>query len=272
MATNIYKDGWSNGWIEGGSILFAVCVVLIVTAANNWVKDKKFQKHQSKGDAMTAKIIRNSTLLKTDAQELVVGDVIELTRGDIIPADCIIFTAEDLSVNEANLTGEPEPIRKEVCNSDSYANNPNPFLLQGTLVETGTAKAIVVAVGSNTLVGRAGLTMNIERDMTSLQLKLERIAEKVSTPSLCCAIITFIAMIAHVLIKIFHAKTRPIDDYQNLIDVFDAFMIGVTVVIVTVPEGLPLIISISNAFSVGAMAEQANYQRELHASETMGNI
>ena len=91
-----------------------------------------------------------------------------LSTGDIIPADCIVFTADDLTADEANLTGEPEPIRKEVPNSDSYAHNPNPFLLQGTLVMTGTAKAIVVAVGSNTFVGRTGLTMNIERDMTPL--------------------------------------------------------------------------------------------------------
>ena len=91
-----------------------------------------------------------------------------LYTGDIIPADCIVFTEDDLTANEANLTGEPEPIRKEVCNKETYPYNPNPFLLQGTLVETGTAKAIVVAVGPNTFVGRCGLTMNMERDMTPL--------------------------------------------------------------------------------------------------------
>jgi Ca2+-transporting ATPase len=80
-------------------------------------------------------------------------------------------------VSEANLTGEPEPIRKEGVSSSNYEDNPNPFLMQTTLVETGTCKAIVVAVGMNTFVGRTGLTMNIEKDLTPLQKKLETIAE-----------------------------------------------------------------------------------------------
>ena len=78
-------------------------------------------------------------------------------------------------------------------------------------------------------------------------------------------------MMFHVLNKIFYAKTRAFFDYKNLIDVFDAFIIGVTLVIATVPEGLPLIVSISNAFSIGAMAEGANYLRNLHAAETIAN-
>ena len=88
-----------------------------------------------------------------------------------------MITSDDFTTNEANLTGEPEPIRKEPCTAETYAHNPNPFLLQTTLVETGTCKAIVVAVGINTFVGRTGLTMNIEKDMTPLQKKLETIAE-----------------------------------------------------------------------------------------------
>ena len=79
-------------------------------------------------------------------------------------------------------------------------------------------------------------------------------------------------MVTHILIKIFRAKTRSIADNQNLIDVFDAFILSVTVVIVTVPEGLPIIVSMSNVFLVGPMSEKSNHLRELHATEIIGNI
>ena len=271
MAIGIYKDGWQHGWIDGTSIIIAVCIIVVVTVANNWVKEKQFQELQSKSDIMTARVVRNGVEKTVDSAELVVGDIIDIPTGDTVPADCIVITSNDFSCNEANLTGEPEPITKEACTNDSYAHNPNPFLLQTTLVETGTAKAIVVAVGVNTFVGRTGLTMNIEKDMTPLQLKLETIAEQIGKAGLYCAILTFIAMMIRLLCKIFLAHTRSLDDYQNLIDVLDAFIIGLTVVVVAVPEGLPLAVTISLAFSVGAMAKENNLVKKLHASETMGN-
>jgi Ca2+-transporting ATPase len=126
---------------------------------------------------MTARITRGDKVVTVDSQELVVGDIIDIPTGDAIPADCVVISSNDLSVSEANLTGEPEPIRKEGVSSSNYEDNPNPFLMQTTLVETGTCKAIVVAVGMNTFVGRTGLTMNIEKDLTPLQKKLETIAE-----------------------------------------------------------------------------------------------
>ena len=113
--------------------------------------------------------------------------------------------------------------------------------------------------------------MNIEKDMTPLQKKLETIAEQIGKWGLYCAILTFIAMVIRLLCKIFLAHSRQLDDSQNLMDVLDAFIIGLTVVVVAVPEGLPLAVTISLAFSVGAMAKQANLVKKLHASETMGN-
>ena len=154
---------------------------------------------------------------------------------------------------------------------ENYGSNPNPFLIQTTMVEDGTGTAIVVAVGTNTFVGRTGLTMNIEKDLTPLQKKLETIAEQIGKLGLYCAILTFIAMSIRLLCKIFLAHTRTLDDGQNIMDVLDAFIIGLTVVVVAVPEGLPLAVTISLAFSVGAMADKHNLVKKLHASETMGN-
>ena len=271
MGIGIYKDGIEHGWIDGTSIIVAILIIVIVTVSNNYVKEKQFQELQAKSDVMTARTVRGDMVVTIDSTELVVGDIIEIPGGSTIPADCVLIEASDFSASEANLTGEPEPIRKEPCTADSYADNPNPFLLQTTLVETGTGKAIVVAVGVNTFVGRTGLTMNIEKDMTPLQKKLETIAEQIGKLGLYCAILTFIAMTIRMACKIFLAHSRELKDSQNLMDLLDAFIIGLTVVVVAVPEGLPLAVTISLAFSVGAMADENNLVKKLHASETMGN-
>jgi P-type E1-E2 ATPase len=177
MGVGIYKDGWEHGWIDGTSIIVAVLIIVTVTVSNNYVKEKQFQELQQKSDVMTARVTRGDKIVTVDSTELVVGDIVDIPTGDAIAADCVVISSIDLTVSEANLTGEPEAIRKEACTNDSYEHNPNPFLMQTTLVETGQCKAIVVAVGQNTFVGRTGLTMNIEKDMTPLQKKLETIAE-----------------------------------------------------------------------------------------------
>ena len=125
-----------------------------------------------------------------------------------IPADCVLISSDGMACDEACLTGEPEPIRKESVNTENYANNPNPFLLQTTLVSEGEGYAVVIAVGTNTVVGRTGLSMNIEKDMTPLQKKLETIAEQIGKLGLYCAILTFIAMSIRLLCKIFLAHSR----------------------------------------------------------------
>jgi Ca2+ transporting ATPase len=255
MGIGIYKDGLEHGWIDGTSIIVAILIIVTVTVGNNYVKEKQFQELQSKSDVMTARVTRNNETVTLDSQELVVGDIVEIPTGDKIPADCIVITATDLTVSEAALTGEPEALRKEPLTAESYVDNPNPFLMQTTLVETGNCTAVIVAVGMNTFVGRTGLSMNIEKDMTPLQKKLEKIADQIGKLGLYCAILTFIAMTIRLLCKIFMAHSRDFNDAQNITDLLDAFIIGVTVVVVAVPEGLPLAVTISLAFSVGAMAE-----------------
>ena len=93
-----------------------------------------------------------------------------------MPADCILVQCNELACNESALTGEPEAMLKEVANQDNYQYNPCPFVLQGSLVENGSGKAIVLTVGDNTNQGKAGLSMNIEDDTTPLQNKLDTIA------------------------------------------------------------------------------------------------
>ena len=160
----IYNDGFAMGWVDGVSILVAIIIIIVVTVGNDLAKEAKFQELMQKSDIMQARVRRSDTMKTVDSQELVVGDLIELEQGDTVPADCIVVECMDLAANESTLTGEPEAMLKEALTNENYRHNPCPFLLQGSLVENGTGKAVVLAVGDNTNQGKAGLSMNIEED------------------------------------------------------------------------------------------------------------
>lgn len=164
MVVGIYNDGFALGWIDGTSIIVAIIIIVIVTVANDMAKEAKFQELMERSDVMTARVRRNDAFKTVDSEELVVGDVIMLEQGDTVPADCLILECTELSCNESALTGEPEAMLKEPLTNENYRHNPCPFLLQGSLVEEGSGKAIVLTVGDNTNQGRAGLSMNIEED------------------------------------------------------------------------------------------------------------
>lgn len=160
----IYNDGFAMGWVDGVSILVAIIIIIVVTVGNDLAKEAKFQELMQKSDIMQARVRRSDTMKTVDSEELVVGDLIELEQGDTVPADCIVVECMDLATNESTLTGEPEAMLKEALTNENYRHNPCPFLLQGSLVENGTGKAVVLAVGDNTNQGKAGLSMNIEED------------------------------------------------------------------------------------------------------------
>lgn len=208
--------------------------------------------------------------MTVDAEELVVGDIVDIPSGDNIPADCVAIKSQEFMTNESGLTGEPEGLHKSHVTAENYHTNPDPFLLQNTLVEKGNARAIVLAVGHQTRSGRADRVMQLCEEETPLQSKLESIADMIGKMGGSVAALTFMAMIIKLLVTIFLYKDRALLDSQNLSDLLNAFIIAVTIIVVAVPEGLPLAVTISLAFSVSEMAQLGNLVRRLSASETMG--
>ena len=186
---------------------------------------------------------------------MVVGDIIKIYTGDTIPADCLIINSSEFSTSEAALTGEPDALPKEAATADNISFNPDPFVLQSSLCEKGTATALVLAVGNNTNQGRAGLSMNIESDQTPLQKKLDRIAEGIGLLGVAVAILTFIAICISNLIITFKDDEKEFD-WAFVTAICNGLVIAITVVVVAVPEGLPLAVTISLAYSVGKMYDE----------------
>jgi magnesium-transporting ATPase (P-type) len=167
LICGVAQHGW-NGLIEGVSILMSICIIVSVTATNNYIKEKQFQELQQKQDVTSAIVVRNSVTKTVSSEELVVGDVVVVETGKVVPADCVLFEAIEMTVNESTLTGETVSVNKQHVTPQNYSSNPSPFLLSSTLVETGKGLALVCAVGDHTCAGKANRALDIENEATPL--------------------------------------------------------------------------------------------------------
>jgi magnesium-transporting ATPase (P-type) len=190
-------------------------------------------------------------------EDLVVGDVVLITAGNTVPADCLVFESVNISTDESALTGEPEELKKFAVTADNVDNNAVPLVLRSTLCATGSGKAIVCCVGPNTMSGRAEQILTMEADQTPLQKKLATIADQIGKLGMAVALMTFVAMVVRTIINVY--VTNPDTEKKGGVigqSILDALIIAVTVVVVAVPEGLPLAVTISLAFSVSKMYKE----------------
>ena len=155
LIVGVIQHGWKAGWVEGVAIFAAVGVIVSVTAGNNYIKEKQFQKLFQKANEDFVAVFRgNEGITQTiPFTELIVGDVIQIEQGMKVPGDCLLLTATDVSADEAALTGEPEQVEKSDVNEHNVAYNPSPFLLANTLIASGSGTALICAVGINTRSG-----------------------------------------------------------------------------------------------------------------------
>uniref|UniRef100_A0A8D0C732 Calcium-transporting ATPase n=1 Tax=Scleropages formosus TaxID=113540 RepID=A0A8D0C732_SCLFO len=314
------------GWIEGAAILLSVICVVLVTAFNDWSKEKQFRGLQSRIEQeQRFAVVRNSNVIQIPVADMVVGDVAQVKYGDLLPADGILIQGNDLKIDESSLTGESDHVRKSV--------DKDPMLLSGTHVMEGSGRMLVTAVGINsqtgiifTLLGAGegeeekkdkkgkqqdgavennqnkakkqdgAVAMEMQplksaeggeveekekkkanvpkKEKSVLQGKLTKLAVQIGKAGLVMSAITVIILLLYFVIETFvverrvwHPECTPV--YVQYFVKF--FIIGVTVLVVAVPEGLPLAVTISLAYSVKKMMKDNNLVRHLDACETMGN-
>jgi Ca2+ transporting ATPase len=133
-------------WIEGAAIIIAVLVVVLVTAFNDWTKERQFRGLQSKIELdQKFNVIRNNTTKQIPIKDIVVGDICQIKYGDLLPADGVVVQSNDLKVDESSLTGESDLIKKH--------ESKDPFLLSGTHIMEGSGKMLVLAVGEHSQTG-----------------------------------------------------------------------------------------------------------------------
>ncbi|CAI2351891.1 unnamed protein product [Caenorhabditis sp. 36 PRJEB53466] len=303
--TEAPSEGHGTAWIEGVAILLCVIVVVLVTAVNDFSKERQFRSLQEKIETgQKFSVIRNGEAIDVPVSDLVVGDIARVKYGDLLPADGFLIHSNDLKIDESSLTGESDHIKKSV--------ESDPVLLSGTYAMEGSGKMLITAVGVNsqtgiimTLLG-AGKTGLDDDDSTStsssssssssssrsssnatssdssksgdddltaksvLQAKLSKLALQIIYCGTTIAVIALIVLITRFCIEhyVLDKNEFSLVDIQMFVKFF---IIAVTILVISIPEGLPLAIALALTYSVKKMMYDNNLVRHLDACETMGN-
>jgi len=238
----------------------------MVAAVNDWQKEKQFQAlNKSADESKKVLAIRDGKSVELKYAQILVGDVIKIFEGMGIPCDGYVIQSNELSSDESAMTGETDPIKKgnlHTCidkrnelkesgeaNLSAPHKVPSPILLSGTKVMQGEGYFVVIVVGKDCAIGKIRAKISTdEAQATPLQKKLETISEDIGKFGLYAAIATVLVLS---IIFIFNSlrSSQPFE-FKSLTALLDYFIIGVTIVVVAIPEGLPLAVTLSLAFSV----------------------
>ncbi|KAM6306845.1 plasma membrane calcium-transporting ATPase 1 isoform 9-T9 [Podargus strigoides] len=309
------------GWIEGAAILLSVVCVVLVTAFNDWSKEKQFRGLQSRIEQeQKFTVIRGGQVIQIPVADIIVGDIAQVKYGDLLPADGVLIQGNDLKIDESSLTGESDHVKKSL--------DRDPMLLSGTHVMEGSGRMVVTAVGVNsqtgiifTLLGAGGdeeekekekekdkkskkqdgavenrnkakaqdgAAMEMQplksedggdgdekdkkranlpkKEKSVLQGKLTKLAVQIGKAGLLMSAITVIILVLYFVIDAFWVQKRPwlAECTPIYIQYFvKFFIIGVTVLVVAVPEGLPLAVTISLAYSVKPPEKEGGLPRHV---------
>jgi len=266
-------------WLEGVAILCAVGVVVTVSAVNDYQKEQQFRALNAVKEDVTVTVIRDGKKVKISTHDIVVGDVVLVSTGDMICADGVVFDHNDLGMSEAMLTGESVIKRKgnfDIQDGDDResAVKISPSLFSGTFVQEGEGRMIVTAVGTNTYQGLMEEKMKEdEQEKSVLQQKLDDMTDLITKVGMGAGVLTVLVLLFRFAVAFYSGACckEAWDNSVHWIEALRFVVVGVTVFVVAVPEGLPLAVTIALAFSVGKMMKDNNLVRHLSACETMGS-
>ncbi len=247
------------GFIDMIGILIAVLLATGIAFLTEYRSNREFEALNSMREDTGIKVIRNSHAATIPMRELVVGDLVLLEAGDAVPADGYLITATGIEVDESAFTGESEPVRKTT----------EDVVLKGTLLTAGRGRMITGAVGDSTRMGQIAADLAVgTRPETPLQVKLRRLATVVSRFGYIMAVlIVAVLLIQGWISGVFLDSPTVIARY-----VLDSFVFAVIIIVVSVPEGLPVSVTISLALTMQKMTRASSLVRNLIACETVGSV
>ena len=256
-----------SAFLEPIGIFFAIILASCVSFFFELKANRAFDILNTVNDDILVKVIRDGSITEIPRKEVVVGDVVILQTGEEVPADGTLQEAISLQINESTLTGEPI-IDKTVDKAefDTEATYPSNVVMRGTTVVDGHGIMIVDQVGDNTGYGKVYEGSQIDNNVqTPLQIQLAGLAKIISKAGYTIAGLTFFGLV----IKLFiNTPDLPLMDMVG--EILNIFMIAVTLIVVSVPEGLPMSVTLSLALSMNRMLKTNNLVRKMHACETMG--
>ncbi|WOH08502.1 hypothetical protein DCAR_0727943 [Daucus carota subsp. sativus] len=270
LVFDMKKYGAKQGWYEGGSIIGAMFLVIIVSTISNYRQSRQLDQLSQISNNIQVKVVRKRKHQQISIFDVVVGDIIFLNTGDQVPADGLFVSGHSLQIDESCMTGESHHVD---------INHKNPFLLSGTKVADGYARFVVTSVGMNTTWGEM-MSSRIQDHgcETPLQERINKLTSLIGRISLVIAFLVHLVL----LLWFFTGHTKDDDgktEFEGgkttVEDVFngvrEAFVAAISIVFVTIPEGLALAVALVLAYSMKRMMADQAMVRKLSACETIGS-
>ena len=265
-----------NEYAETIGIFFAIFLATGIGFYFEYDANKKFDLLNAVGEETPVTVIRNGKIHEIPKKDIVVGDVVILNTGEEIPADGSLIEAVSLQVNESNLTGELMVNKTiNVADFDEEATYPSNAVMRGTTVTDGHGIMKVERVGDHTEIGKvARQSTEQSEEETPLNIQLTKLANLIGKVGFTIATLTFVIFTGKDLFEFF--TTTEATGWQQALEcariVLKYFMMAVTLIVVAVPEGLPMSVTLSLALNMRRMLKTNNLVRKMHACETMGAI
>ena len=235
---------------------------------------KKFKMLTSLSEDQEVKVRRDGRVMSIARRDVVVGDVVLIETGDEVPADGTLIISSDLQIDESSLTGEQLTTKHADADNKEKGDEayPKNMVLRSTMVMNGRGEYVVTAVGDKTEIGHVARSSNEKTGVkTPLNMQLERLAKLISKVGITVAVAAFVLFLLHYIITDYDFWHS--DDYISKINVvLKYFMMAVTLIVMAVPEGLPMAVTLSLALNMRRMLKSNNLVRKLHACETMGAV
>ncbi|GAM26529.1 hypothetical protein SAMD00019534_097040 [Acytostelium subglobosum LB1] len=255
-------DDPKTGWIDGVAILVAVIIVVAVTSFNDFKNQARFRDLNEKTSDKQIKAIRSGEQCQISIFDVRVGDILVVDTGDIVCADGVYVDGHSISCDESSITGESNPIKK---GNDGH----DPFFISGSQVLEGFGKMMVTAVGVNSFNGKTMMSLRVESEDTPLQKKLAHLAGNIGKFGMTAAVLLLLIIIPKYFIEI---KVDRRDMPKEAASEVTTMVIGaITIIVVAVPEGLPLAVTMALAYGMLKMFKENNLVRNLASCETMGS-
>ncbi|KJZ75397.1 hypothetical protein HIM_05323 [Hirsutella minnesotensis 3608] len=259
-------------WVDGVSVIIAIAVIVLASAANDWQQNHKFEKLNERKKQRDVTVIRSGRAQRISIQDVLVGDVMHIEAGEVLAVDGILIHASGLHIDEAPVSGESDPVHKTVPgdHNPSHALLADHFILSGTTVTCGVGRYLVTAVGANSTYGRTLMSLREDVQETPLQAKLGRLGKQLIIFCAIAGAIFFLVLTVKYLIDLKHmTKAGPAEKAAKF---FQNVIISITVVVIAVPEGLALNVTVALAFATKRMLKDNNLVRLLRSCEVMGNV
>ncbi|KAL2828597.1 hypothetical protein BJY01DRAFT_255299 [Aspergillus pseudoustus] len=269
-------SGMPLDWVEGCAICIAIIIVVMVGSLNDYQKERAFVRLNAKKEDREVNVLRSGKSIRLSVHDILVGDILHLEPGDLVPVDGIFIQGHNVKCDESSATGESDQLKKTGAEQvmrlleqgHTKQQDLDPFIISGSKVLEGVGTCVVTSVGVNSSYGKILMAMRQDMEPTPLQKKLDGLAGAIAKLGGSAAVLLFFVLLFRFLGNLPGNRQTGTEKASQFTDIL---IVAITVIVVAVPEGLPLAVTLALAFATTRMVKLNNLVRVLKSCETMGN-